>query len=35
VKWESVFNSVVGGEIKNGYSKGDWILAWLYQKSFV
>jgi hypothetical protein len=26
-KWESVFNSVIGGEIKNGYSKGDWVLA--------
>ena len=26
-KWENIFNSVVGGEIKNGYSKGDKILA--------
>jgi hypothetical protein len=25
-KWEEIFNTVVGGEIKNVYSKGDRIL---------
>ena len=31
LKWEKIFNNVVGGEIKNGFSNGDKILKCLYK----
>jgi hypothetical protein len=31
LKWEKIFNNVVGGEIKNGFSNGDNVLKYLYQ----